>query len=161
MSTVSDSESASPPPPTEVFRKDYTPLTFDVDSIRLEFDLNDGPTPSDKNTIVTSTLQLSSLSKPFPSVLELDCEEIEVQTVSVNGEAVGDSVLDGNKLRIPLVADWRQASQLTLTTVRISYFSAFRFKYIHRFQRSHPKQTHSLVACTSPPICSVHRFKHS
>ena len=63
-----------------VYRKDYTPPAFWVDNVELEFDLDS------KDTTVLARLSLRRNPEYSGLPLELDGEELELQSVSLDGE---------------------------------------------------------------------------
>ncbi len=77
---------------------DYTKPAFLVDEVALEFDL------SPEATTVRATLKLR---RNAPGALELDGKALELLSVAVDGEALGDNrySLGHNKLTIPDVPD--------------------------------------------------------
>lgn len=101
---MSSSANAQSVGPVEKLRSEYAPLPFDVHHVDLCIKLSDGESPTDKQTVVESTIQL----KPQPSApslteLSLDCEDVEVRSVKVNGVAVAFTLAE-DVLTIPLTS---------------------------------------------------------
>ena len=68
--------------PQTVYLKDYTPPTYLIDRVELDFDIRaDG-------TTVTSTLAVRRNPATAPSTLILDGEDLETLSVTVDGQPV-------------------------------------------------------------------------
>jgi len=88
--------------PVEVFRNDYQPLPYTVDTVRLEFDIFEG------KTLVTSEMKLvANPNKPedLPEALVLDGDEssVKLMSIQIDGkdlEADKDYTLSPGKLTI-------------------------------------------------------------
>ncbi|PFH35330.1 putative aminopeptidase N [Besnoitia besnoiti] len=68
--------------PVEKHRLDYKPADFLIDFVDLDFDLND------ERTKVTSTLTLHRRSRTPPADLMLDGEDLELESVELDGQAL-------------------------------------------------------------------------
>jgi len=103
---VAATEAPLPPPPVEKFRKDYEPLPWSVASISLSFNLEDGESDEDRATTVSSVLNMapSDANPGTPVDLVMDCENVELSSVTVDGVAVTDFTLENDKLTIPASA---------------------------------------------------------
>ena len=116
----------------EKFRRDYAPLPWVVEDVKLHFGLFDGAQPQDRATVVTARLQLrasdealarhrsSGGTDSLPD-LALDCEDLAVESVSINGAAVGAWTLAHDKLTVPTSsvppAAWAAGEAFTVSTV--------------------------------------------
>ncbi len=82
-------------PRQPIFRKDYTPYPWHLDSVELDFDIRDGYTQ------VTTVMVLRSRSGA-PGPLELDGSGPELLTLSINDEELDDSAyaIEGETLTI-------------------------------------------------------------
>lgn len=114
MSTDAASTAAAPAP-VEKFRKDYHPVPFAVDSVDLRFDLRDGADAAERATVVTALLQITKDAGPSGD-MELDCEDIEVKSVEIDGAAVTGFTVVEDVLRIP-GSSIPEGTSFTLQTV--------------------------------------------
>ncbi|HBP23363.1 MAG TPA: aminopeptidase N [Planctomycetes bacterium] len=89
-------QSAETTEPQAVYRKDYRPADFTIETVDLAFDLQQGYTD------VTATLKLTRQGEAG-SPLVLDGEELELRSVKVDGEALDESgyTLTKEHLTIP------------------------------------------------------------
>jgi aminopeptidase N len=88
--------------PQTIYRKDYTPPSYLVDTVELGFDLDPG------RTVVANRMTLSrNPDSPFAAAaqreIELYGEDIELVALRLNGKTLGkrDYRIEGNLLRIP------------------------------------------------------------
>jgi aminopeptidase N len=82
--------------PQTIYRKDYTPPSYLVDTVELGFDLDPA------RTIVANRLTLRRNPESAQREIELYGEDIELVALRVNGKALGNKefVVEGNLLRI-------------------------------------------------------------
>tara|TARA_R110002049_G_scaffold72490_6_gene187364 strand:- start:43944 stop:46574 length:2631 start_codon:yes stop_codon:yes gene_type:complete len=92
---------------TIVFRKDYTPPPFWIDSVDLEFDLEPNA------TVVKAHLRLRRNDASTSRRLTLDGEQLELKSIGVDGQALSDDQyrIKDNQLMIDELPD-----QCTLVT---------------------------------------------
>ena len=125
LAAFMSTEAAAPPeaavaPPVEKFRRDYAPLPWKVNSVDLRFSLNDGAADDERATTVTSKVVLAPAGKKGGGAdIVLDCEDIELESVAINGEAVEGYTLAGDVLTIPAAAVPDGAATFTLETVSL------------------------------------------
>ncbi|MES2902300.1 MAG: aminopeptidase N [Pseudomonadota bacterium] len=83
--------------PQTIYRKDYTPPSYLVDTVELGFDLDP------QRTIVASRLSMVRNPASAQREVELYGENIELVALRMNGKTLGkrDYRIDGNLLRIP------------------------------------------------------------
>uniref|UniRef100_A0A7S2AUA2 Aminopeptidase N n=1 Tax=Octactis speculum TaxID=3111310 RepID=A0A7S2AUA2_9STRA len=120
MSAVVTDEKAKKETPVEKYRKDYKPLPWTVERIDLEFDLHDGTEDTDRATRVTSSVLMTTMGAAEEGYMELDCEDIELESVAIDGTPVTDYTLENDKLRIPV--EWMpsiEGKEFTLATVSL------------------------------------------
>jgi len=70
--------------PTTVYRKEYSPPAFWIDSVALEFDLEA------THTLVTSHIQFRRNTDQSSSSLELNGESLELQSVEIDGKPLAE-----------------------------------------------------------------------
>lgn len=68
--------------PNTIYRKDYTPPAFAVDTVSLHFDIHPG------KTVVTAELALRRITADVPLVL--DGEQLALQSVAIDGRLLTD-----------------------------------------------------------------------
>jgi hypothetical protein len=111
--------------PVEKFRKDYAPLPWSVDRVNLHLNLLDGASDADRATVVTGHLQIhpsaTASGAGAANDLVLDCEDLVVESVAVDGKAVAFTHA-GDKLTLPASSlpssqDPTSSAGFTLTTV--------------------------------------------
>ncbi|MES2320578.1 MAG: aminopeptidase N [Pseudomonadota bacterium] len=87
--------------PQTIYRKDYTPPAFLVDTVELGFDLDP------QRTIVASRLTMTRNPDSAQREIELYGENIDLVALRMNGKALGkrDYRIDGNLLLIPNAPD--------------------------------------------------------
>ena len=84
-----------------IFRKDYTPPSYLVDTVELGFDLDP------QRTIVASRLNMSRNNGSSQRGIELHGENLKLVALRMNGQTLGegDYRIDDNVLRIPNAPD--------------------------------------------------------
>jgi len=82
--------------PTVVYRKDYSPPSYWIDNVALEFDLDAS------RTIVTSRISFRWNSDQTSRRLELHGEELELQSIEIDGQSLADDryVVSAERLTI-------------------------------------------------------------
>src|SRR6476620_2999220 len=87
--------------PQTIYRKDYTPPSYLVDTVELGFDLDPD------RTIVASRLHMARNPDSKERDIELYGENIELVALRMNGKTLGkrDYRMDGKLLRIPNAPD--------------------------------------------------------
>ncbi len=74
-----------------IYLKDYTPHPYKITKVELEFDI------FDKFTQVISSMSVERVDKSI-KILELDCENIEIISININGNEIKDFDISNNKL---------------------------------------------------------------
>jgi hypothetical protein len=97
--------------PTEVFRRDYRPLPFTVRSLELDVQLDD------PHALVSSVMEVDVGTWDRSHGVALNCEDLELVSVQVNGVPVPDYTLEGDVLTIPASRVPRAASSFSIQTV--------------------------------------------
>ena len=87
--------------PVVVYRKDYTPPSFWIETVELEFDLQPNA------TVVTARLQLRRNPDSNTPSLTLDGEQLELRSISIDGQplAEGQYSADAHQLAIDQLPD--------------------------------------------------------
>jgi aminopeptidase N len=83
--------------PQTIYRKDYTPPSYLVDTVELGFDLDPA------RTIVANRMTIRRNPDSAQREIELYGEDIELVALRMNGKTLrdGDYIIDGSLLRIP------------------------------------------------------------
>ena len=85
--------------PVEKFRKDYAPPPYAIAEVELDFALGDGATDDERATTVRSRLHVRRRADAGAGAdLALDGEDLELVSVSVDGQALAAGAADGYAL---------------------------------------------------------------
>lgn len=95
---------------------DYTPLPWNVNSVDLLFSLHDGAADEERATKVTAKMVLVPARSGLHDIV-LDCEDIDLESVAIDGLPVADYTLKDDVLTIPAAALPASAETFTLETI--------------------------------------------
>ncbi len=99
-------------PPT-IRLKDYKPSDYLIDHVSLDVDLN----PAATRVVSTLKLRPNPASKTIGAPLKLDGEELELKSVAINGEVIGDNGYSVSEKQL-IIADVPEGPfEITVETV--------------------------------------------